>query len=101
VVSAWALVLSARALMDAVNALYERVDRRPFWKQYLVALLLSIAVSGLLVLALAMGVFGSAAAARLAKLTGIGPVLRWAWAVASWPAMIACVLAAFSLAYYF
>lgn len=99
--SLWALTLAFRATMEAMNALHGRKERRPLWKRYLVAFLLSLAVSMLLVGSLFLLVFGSAIARHIGGATGFGPALRWASELATWPALVAAVTAAFALLYYF
>ncbi|MHB8576221.1 MAG: YihY/virulence factor BrkB family protein [Dehalococcoidia bacterium] len=100
-VSILAVVMTMRATMEAMNAIYQRDEHRPRWKKYLIALALSVAVTALLVGALLLAVFGSSLAQHIGGLTGYGPVLRWAWAIVTWPILALGVLVAFALVYYY
>jgi membrane protein len=98
-VAGWAITGAFRALMDALNTMYVLDECRPAWRRYLVALALATAVTVLFVGAVVLAVFGTAIARHLGQLTGSAAVLRWAWAIVSWPVLVLCVLLAFALVY--
>ena len=100
-VALWTLAGTFLATMEAMNIIYAIEERRPLWKRYLLALLLSIAIAALLVSALLAIVFGEGIAVRLADATGLGVLVRWAWPIVTWPVLAAGVITAFALAYYF
>lgn len=96
-VAVWAISATFEATMEAMNAMYAVEESRSFWRRQLTALSLSFAVSALLVGSLVLVVFGP----RIADAARLGPVLRWAWAIGTWPVLLVSVLVAFALVYYF
>ena len=100
-VALWALAGTFLATMQAMNVIYAVEERRPLWRRYLTALLLSFAITALLIGALLLTVFGERIALRFADAADLGPLFRWAWVIVTWPVMAAGVLTAFALAYYF
>jgi membrane protein len=100
-VAVWAITDAVGAAMEALTAMAEQRERRPVWQRYLTALLLGLGLAALLLGALVIAVFGSAIAYHLGQVTGTGPLLRWAWAIASWPTLVLAVLAACTLLYTF
>jgi membrane protein len=84
-----------------MNAMYEVEEARPRWKRYLLSVLLSLGTAALLLLALALIVFGPQLGAALGDTVGLGSVFRLLWNVVQWPVLFCEVLLAFSLVYYF
>ena len=101
VIALWALSGVFRTAMEAMNTVYGVEERRPLWRRYAISLLFSLAVTALLIGALALVVFGREIAERVAQTTGQGLIFRWAWAIASWPVLAVLVLAAGAIIYYF
>jgi membrane protein len=98
----WGISGGFGAIMEAMNVMYEVKDARPFWKKYLVAILLSIAVVALLIAALVLVVFGPEIAQSIANhVPALGQVFVVAWTVIQWPVLLIFVLLAFALIYYF
>jgi membrane protein len=98
-VAVWAVIGAFRSLMDALNTVDGLEESRPVWQRYLVAMALASAVTVLLAGAVILAVFGAAITRHLGQLAGSGPVLHWAWTIASWPVLAVAVLLAFSLVY--
>jgi membrane protein len=96
-VTLWALSSWFRAIMQAMNVIYRVREGRPWWKRQLIAVLLSLAITGLLLGALLLVVFSQ----EIAQSVALGPIVRWAWTLVLWPVIGAGVLAAFALTYYF
>jgi membrane protein len=100
-VALWALSSLMRATMRALNAMYAVEDTRPLWKRYAISLLLAIAAAGLLFGALALAVSGERIARWLGERSDTSLLSRWSWMIVQWPVLLALVLCAFSLVYYF
>ena len=100
-VALWALSSLTRATMRALNAMYAVDDGRPLWKRYTISLLLAIGAAGLLFGALAVAVSGERIAGWLGGRTDTSVLSRWSWMIVQWPVLLALVLCAFSLVYYF
>lgn len=98
----WGISGGFGAIMEAMNVMYEVQDARPFWKKYLTAILLSLAVVALLIAALVLVVFGPEIAQTIANHTpALGQVFVVAWSIIQWPVLLVFVLLAFALIYYF
>ncbi len=96
----WASAGTFLAAMEALNAIYGVKERRPLWKQWGVAALLSLSVALLLLAVIVLVVLGTQLAGRLSHAIGVAPGFNWLWAMITWPLLVACVLTAFALTYY-
>jgi len=97
----WGVSGACRAVMDAMNVMYDVKETRPTWKQYLIAILLSIGATALIVAALVLVVFGPALGGAIADRVGLGTAFAVAWIILQWPVLVAFVLLAFAAIYYF
>lgn len=98
----WGVSGAFRSIMEAMNVMYEVEEGRPFWKQALISICLSLMVAVLLLMALGLVVFGIPLAETIASnVPGLGTAFSWAWAIAQWPVLISFVLFAYALVYYF
>ncbi|HZQ36447.1 MAG TPA: YihY/virulence factor BrkB family protein [Dehalococcoidia bacterium] len=96
----WAAAGAVMAAMEALNAIYGVKERRPLWKRWGIAVLLSLGVALLLIAVIVLVVFGTQLANRLSHAIGAAPSFGWLWAIVSWPLLVGCVLTAFALVYY-
>jgi membrane protein len=96
----WAASGAMNAVIKALNAAYDRIETRPFWKVRLTAIVLVLAsgfaTAGLFLLAVFGGPLGEAIASR-ARLGGAFELL---WAIARWPLAFVAILLFFALVYY-
>lgn len=98
--SLWAVSFVGRAIVQAMNRMYETDERRPLWARALLPLLFSLGAAVLFIAALALIVFGQALSVRAGTVLGSGTVGWWAWNVVRWPLLIALAFLAFALIYY-
>jgi membrane protein len=97
----WSASVGTSALQDALNSVYDVKEGRPYWKRRISALLLTVALMILFVIALAVLLGGDVLAHALSSHVGMGELTvilgrGLAWTVAF------CILAfAFALVYYF
>src|SRR5579871_2850208 len=96
----WAASQGVTALMDTLNTAYNARETRPFWKQRGLALWITVAASVLIFIGLALLTVGQAVASHLAAGGGIGAIAKWVWFIAQWPVMVALLLTAFGIIYY-
>jgi membrane protein len=101
VAALWAASSGMASLMTALNVVYDVEDPRPWWKRRLLALSLTVGsflftVTGLLLL-----VFGPRIGEQVAAWFGQGPLFMALWNIVSWPIVMALVLTAIALVYYF
>ena len=97
----WAASNGLTAITDSLNQAYDLKESRPWWKQRLVSIGLTIALSVFIIVALVLVVAGGKIAEWLAAHYGFGPVFPMAWKIIQWPAVLACMTFAFALIYYF
>ncbi len=90
-----------RAIMNAMNVMYNVEEGRPIWKRYLLSIGLALSVVVLLVTAVVLVVAGPVIGGAFADAVGLGQVFQIAWNLLRWPILIAFVLLAFALVYYF
>jgi membrane protein len=88
-------------VMEAMNVMYEVEEARPFWKQALISVFLSLGVAALLLFALVLVVFGPEIGGAIADVVGLGYVFQIAWNVVQWPVLLFLVVLAFALVYYY
>ncbi|MCA1629315.1 MAG: YihY/virulence factor BrkB family protein [Acidobacteria bacterium] len=97
----WAASNGMTAITDALNVAYEVKETRPWWKSRLVALALTVILSVLIMTALLLVLFGGKIAKWVAASYSFGSVFVMTWSVVQWAFVLAFVLLAFALIYYF
>lgn len=100
-IALWVASGAFRSITEAMNVMYGVEDSRPILKRYLLGVLLSLAVAGLLLSAAVLLAFGSNIGNAIASQIGLGWVFTLAWNVLQWPILIFFVLLAFALVYYY
>lgn len=89
------------AVISTLNAAYGVRESRPWWKAQLLAVALTVALALLIVSALALVLYGGNIGEWLAADYSRGDAPTLAWGVLQWPLVLAFVLVAFALVYYF
>ena len=97
----WGVSGAFRSIMEAMNVMYEIEEARPFWKQLLISVFLSLGVAALLIFALVLVVFGPEIGGTVADAVGLGSVFQIVWNIVLWPVLIFLVVFAFALVYYY
>jgi membrane protein len=97
----WGVSGAFRSVMEAMNVMYEVEEARPFWKQLLISVLLSLGVAALLIVALVLVVFGPELGGAVADAVGLGSVFQLVWSIVQWPVLLFFVVLAFALVYYY
>jgi membrane protein len=97
----WGVSGAFRSVMEAMNVMYEVEEARPFWKQLLISVLLSLGVAALLIVALVLVVFGPELGGAVADAVGLGFVFQLLWSIVQWPVLLFFVVLAFALVYYY
>jgi membrane protein len=97
----WSSSNAIVSVMDAMNKLYEVKEGRPFWKVRGIAIILVVALSLLILVALTLLMFGTSIGNRLADSLAMGEVFRIGWDVALVPATLFLLILALALVYYF
>ena len=94
VTALWAASSGMTSIMGALN-----VESRPWWRERLLALGLTVVFSLLAVIALVLLVFGQNLGEAIANRTGRGTAFRITWQLVRWPVAMFLGLAAISLVY--
>jgi membrane protein len=97
----WSSSAAIVAIVEALNRAYDIEEGRPWWKVRLTAILLTIVLAALVLLAFALILIGPAAAEWLARTTGLGAPFEWVWKILQWPIALALVVFAVGLVNYF
>jgi membrane protein len=97
----WSSSAAMVALIDALNKAYDVEESRPWWKQRLTAILLTLGVAAFIIASFALVVAGPELAETVARSFGLGAAFEWTWKILQWPLIFLLVAAAFGLIYYF
>jgi len=97
----WAASNGMGAISDTLNAAYAVKERRSWWKVRLTAMVLTIVVSILIVLALAVVLFGGQLGDRVAGHFGFSAAFTIVWKILQWPIALFFLLLTFDLIYSF
>lgn len=96
----WAASNGMGAITQALNVAYDLEESRPWWKQRLVAIVLTMALSVLIISALLLMLWGGKLADFLAahyQLAGSFPTV---WRIFQWPIVFGFMVTSFALIYY-
>lgn len=97
----WAASNGMGAITQALNVAYDVEETRPWWKQRLVAVALTVTLSVLALAALLLVLLGSSVADNLAEYYQLGGFFSIAWKALQWPIALAFMVSALALIYYF
>jgi membrane protein len=97
----WFASYGIGAVSDTLNGTYGVKESRPWWEVRLVAVGLTIILAVLTISALTLVLYGGEIGESLANRSGLGPAFALVWNVLQWPIVLAFVLLAFALIYYF
>jgi membrane protein len=97
----WSSSAAMVAVIDSLNRAYDVTDTRPWWRQRLTAILLTVGVAVFILLSFTLVVAGPELAEATAARFGLGAAFEWFWKIAQWPLVFLLVAAAFGLIYYF
>jgi membrane protein len=97
----WTASSGMVALQNTLNAVYNVKEGRPLWKARGIAIGLTIVCSMLLLIALAIVLYGTDLANLAANRAGFGSVITIIWSVVQWVVALGFVSMVFALVYYF
>jgi membrane protein len=95
----WAASNGMGAVSQTLNQAYNVRETRSWWMVRLIAVGLTVALSVLIILALAIVLYGGTIGDTLATRYGFGDLFRTVWTILQWPIALAFVLATFNLIY--
>jgi membrane protein len=85
----WAASNGMGAISDSLNVAYHVEESRPWWKQRLTAVGLTIVLAFLIISALVLVLYGGKIADGLAASYGFGAVFTVGWKILQWPIVLA------------
>jgi membrane protein len=97
----WAASNGMGAISESLNAAYNVKESRPWWRSRLSAIALTIAISLLIMTALALILYGGRISEKIAVSYGFGDLFTTVWAILQWPIVLVFILLSFSLIYFF
>ena len=96
----WTANSGMNALEDALNAVYKVKESRALWKTYGIALILTVSASLLIIVALAIFLYGGVLVQLVSDTVGLKPAFYWTWKIAQWPLALFFVSMVASMVYY-
>ena len=97
----WAASGGMTAIISTLNICYDVTETRPWWKQKLVAIALTIGISALVIVAITLILYGGQLAEWAGGKLGFGAAAVFAWKIIQWPIALGAMLLAFASIYYF
>lgn len=97
----WLASNATAAVINSLNHAYGVSEGRPYWKVRAVALALTVAVAGLIVMTVVLLLFSPMIGGWLAERIGLGAAFDTAWEVLRWTIMLLSMILGAALLYYF
>ena len=97
----WAASNGMGAISQTLNTAYNIRETRAWWRVRLISVLLTIALSVIIIAALAVVLYGGTIGEALGARYGFGSLFSAAWTILQWPIALIFVLATFNLIYNF
>ena len=101
VAALWAASTGMGAITQTLNIAYHVKETRSWWKVRFVSILLTIALSILIVVALAIVLYGGRIGDAFAVYLGFSRAFNITWKILQWPIALFFLLLGFNLIYYF
>ena len=96
----WAASGAMSSLVKAVNAAYDRIETRPFWRVRLISLVLVFLTGFVLAGMFVLIVFGGPIGEAIAEKASLGGAFDLVWTLLRWPIAFVALLLFFALVYY-
>jgi membrane protein len=97
----WVASSGMGAISDTLNIAFNVKETRPWWKTRLISIALTIALTLLLMAALAIVLYGGRLGDAIAGRVGYGDAFTVTWRIVQWPIMLGFIFFTFDLIYYF
>lgn len=99
--SVWAASGAFSAVINALNRAYDVEETRPFWKVKGLAILMTLGLSGLILIGVLLMVAGPPIGRAIAGYLGLGEEFTFAWNIVRWPVALMFLVLVVALLYYF
>jgi membrane protein len=97
----WAASGGMSAVVTSLNVVYRTKETRPWWKQKLTVIGLTLALAALILLALVLVLYGGKIGELIAGHVGLGNAFSLAWKILQWPVTFGAMFLSYSIIYYF
>jgi membrane protein len=97
----WAASAGMGAVVVSLNVVYRLTESRPWWKQKLTVVGLTVGLAVLIIFALSLVLYGGKIGGMVAATVGFDHVFKIVWEIIQWPLSLAAMFLSFSLIYYF
>lgn len=97
----WLASSAFAAITNSLNRAYGVSESRPFWKVRGMAIILTVGLALMIILSMALLVFGPELGGLLAGRLGAGPAFDIAWDAIRWPVIVLLMILGAALIYYF
>src|SRR5207302_2299398 len=81
----WAASGGMSAVVTSLNVIYRTPESRPWWKQKLTVVGLTLALAALIIVALVLVLYGGKIGELIASYVGLSKVFAIAWKLLQWP----------------
>jgi membrane protein len=97
----WAASAGLSAVIDSLDVVHRIDETRPWWKQKLTALGLTLALAALIIVALVLVLYGEKIGELVASQFGLDDAFHFMWGIVRWVVPLAAMFISFSAVYYF
>lgn len=97
----WLASSAFAAITNSLNRAYGVSESRPFWKVRGMAIVLTIGLALMIIVSMALLIFGPELGGFIAERLGVGPAFDLAWALIRWPVIVLLMILGAALTYYF
>jgi membrane protein len=97
----WSSSSAVVSMCTTLNAAYDIVESRTWWKVRLTAIGLTLGLALFIVVSMTLVIAGPAIASRIAEAMQLGAAFEWTWMMLQWPIVLVLAISAFAFVYYF
>jgi len=97
----WAASGGMGAIVTSLNVIHRTKENRPWWKQKLTVVGLTLALALLILVASALVLYGGKIGQLIAMRVGVGKSFWILWRIVQWPMTLFAMFLSFSIIYYF
>ena len=97
----WSSSGAMTSIISTLNAAYDIEESRPWWKVRLTAIALTVGVALFILVSATLVIAGPELAEKAAEWLHMGSAFAWTWKILQWPVILALVITAVALVYYF
>ena len=97
----WSSSTAMVSLTTTLNAAYDIIEERPWWKVRLTAIGVTLGLTLFILTSVALVIAGPTVAEQLATRMQLGEAFKWTWWILQWPVVLALVATGIGTVYYF